>query len=283
MQSRFLLIPTLLAGTFFLLSACVSQQQAQEQMATVDSEAGLDRPANEWSEPFWTRFRENPAQAAQQTDAGRAAAASVAPPAGSLHTSIAVTGLSATRFREMGAAAADYGFYLIPRAELAETIDNTPACTDTTSVDCAQALALYPGARFLITVEGNSDITITDAASGAQWPTTELEGHDLNRELLEQVRERRAIAPWAMRAFQGDDGRYYLSAGRANGLETGDELTVHNAGTLVRSPNGQPITWRPGEAVGKARVGDLFGSNLSTLIITEGPQPGPDHQLILER
>lgn len=282
MHRRILALSAFLAGSLSL-TACVSQQEAQEQIARAESPAGFDRRQNEWSEPFWARFRENPAQAAQQSDPQRAATESAAPPAGTLRTSIAVTGLSATRFRELGSAAADQDFYLIPRAELAETLANTPACTDTTSIDCARALALYPGARFVVTVEGNSDITITDAASGAQWPTTDIEGSDLNAELLELVRDRTEIAPWAMRAFRGDDGRYYLSAGRANGLQTGMELTVHEAGTLVRSPNGQPIAWRPGEAVGKVRIGDLFGSNLSSLLVLEGPQPGPDHQLILER
>lgn len=282
MHVRKRILLTFAAGTL-ALSGCVTQQEAEEQIRAAESPAGFDRRQNEWSEPFWSRFRENPAQTAQQTDPQRAAAESAAPPAGVLRTSIAVTGLSATRYRELDAAAADYNFYLIPRADLSEAIANTAACGDTASADCALALALYPGARFVVTVEGNSDVTITDAASGAQWPTTELESNDLTGELLELIRDRNEIAPWAMRAFRADDGRFYLSAGRANGLETGMELTVHEAGTLVRSPNGQPIAWRPGEAVGKVRIGDLFGSNLSSLLVLEGPQPGPDHQLILER
>ncbi|WP_339804349.1 hypothetical protein [uncultured Marinobacter sp.] len=279
MQSRFL-IPTLITSAL-ILSACVSPQQAEEQIAVADSEAGFNIQENQWSTPFWERLRQDPAQASQQ--ASNNAQASYAPPSGVLRTSVAVTGLSATRFRDLASAAADYQLHLVPRAELAEAIDSTPACSDTTSTACADALALYPGARFVVTVQGNSDVTVTDAASGAQWPTTQLEGGDLNNELLELIRDRNQIAPWAMRAFRGDDGRLYLSAGRANGLETNMELTVHEAGTLVRAPNGQPIAWRPGDAVGKVRIGDLFGSNLATLLPVEGTQPGADHQLILDR
>jgi hypothetical protein len=84
-----------------------------------------------------------------------------------------------------------------------------------------------------------------------------------------------------MKAFQGDDGRLYLSAGRANGLEAGDELAIHEPGTLVRAPNGQPITWRVGERVGTLRIGELFGSDLASLIPAEGQRPTPEHDLIL--
>lgn len=279
MQSRFL-VPALITATL-TLTACVSPQQAEEQIATADSEAGFNREQSQWSTPFWARFRENPAQTSQQ--ASNETIATSAPPAGVLRTSVAVTGLSATRLRELASAASDYQLHLLPRAELAEAINNTPACSDTTSLACAEALALYPGARFVVTVEGNSDVTVIDAASGAQWPTAQLEGGDLSNELLNLIRDRNDIAPWAMRAFRGDDGRLYLSAGRANGLETNMEFTVHEAGTLVRSPNGQPIAWRPGDAVGKVRIGDLFGNNLATLIPVEGTQPGADHQLILDR
>ncbi|MFL1407318.1 hypothetical protein ACJO2E_18395 [Marinobacter sp. M1N3S26] len=236
-------------------------------------------PENEWETPFWERGGGAPA-----TDAPREVSSSsveAVPAQGQLRTNLAVVGASDALFREMDNNAADYGFRLVPRSELRDAVANTPACQDTTTEACAEALAAYPGARLVITVNNDDSVTVVDAASGARWTEAALTSGKRGDELLDMASQRSDIAPWAMKAFQADDGRLYLSAGRANGLEAGDELAVHEPGTLVRAPNGQPITWRVGERVGTVRVAELFGSDLASLTPVEGQRLSPQHDLIL--
>jgi len=278
MDKKYSTLSALLVTSLFL-GGCVSSEQAQKQIDTAESEAGLNMPDNEWSTPFWERGGGAPA-----ADAPREVSSSsveAIPAQGQLRTNLAVVGASDALFREMDNTAAEYGFRLIPRLELRDAIANTPACDDTTSEACAEALAAYPGARMVVTVEGDNSVTITDAASNARWGATELTSGKQGEELLELVSQRADIAPWAMKAFRADDGRLYLSAGRANGLEAGVELAIHEPGTLVRAPNGQPITWRAGERVGTIRIGELFGSDLAALVPVAGQRPTPEHDLIL--
>ncbi|WP_189571408.1 hypothetical protein [Marinobacter zhanjiangensis] len=245
-------------------------------MNTADKALGREEP--EWSTPFWER---GDSSADERSQSVSSSSVQATPASGQLRTNLAIVGASDYLYRELDNAAADYGFRLIPRAELRDALVNTPACDDTTSADCAEALAAYPGSRLVVTVEDGSSVTILDAASGARWGTTELTSGKQGEELLELASQRADIAPWAMKAFRADDGRLYLSAGRANGLEAGDELAIHEPGTLVRSPNGQPITWRKGERVGTLRIGELFGSDLASLVPVDGQRPTPEHDLIL--
>src|SRR5690554_3663880 len=277
MYSRALLLSCLTAGSLFL-TACVSQQEAQKQIAIVDSKEAFNTSEVEWKTPFWERGRSDDNNRQQDVSSSSVQAA---PAIGTLRTNLAIIGASDALFRELDNTAAEYGFRLIPRAELGDALANTPACEDTTSEACAEALAAYPGARLVVTVEGGSSVTITDAASNARWSATELTSGKQGEELLELVSQRADIAPWAMKAFRADDGRLYLSAGRANGLEAGDELAIHEPGVLVRAPNGQPITWRAGERVGTVRVAELFGSDLAALAPVDGQRPTPEHDLIL--
>ncbi len=268
-----------MAISSLLITGCVSQQEAQRQIEVVDSKEALNTPKSEWSTPFWERGRES---SAEQARAGASTSSVNAVPAvGQLRTNLAILGASDTFYRELDNTAADYGFRLIPQAELRDAIANTPACDDTTSEACAETLAAYPGARLVVTVENDQSVTIVDAASGAQWDSAELTSGKQGEELLDLASQRADIAPWAMKAFRADDGRLYLSAGRANGLVAGDELAIHEPGTLVRAPNGQPITWRIGDRVGTVRVGELFGSDLASLVPVEGQRPTPEHDLIL--
>lgn len=275
----------MVASTAFLLTACASGQNAQEQQETASAALGHEEP--EWGTPFWERWAQGgganqnqKGDSDQRRSGDRQAGQSVAYPS-SLATNLAVIGSPDSLHRELDNTAADYGFRLIPRSELNDALANTPACDDTTSEACSEALAAYPGARMVVTVEGDNSVTITDAASNARWGATELTSGKQGEELLELVSQRADIAPWAMKAFRADDGRLYLSAGRANGLEAGDELAIHEPGTLVRAPNGQPITWRAGERVGTVRIGELFGSDLSALVPVAGQRPTPEHDLIL--
>ena len=265
--------------TSLLIGGCVSSDQAQKQLETADSEAGLNMEESEWSTPFWERGGAAPVRERSREVSSSSVAA--APASGQLRTNLAIIGASDPLFREMDNNAADYGFRLIPRSELRDAVANTPACDDTTAEACAEALAAYPGARLVVTVNNGDSVTIVDAASGARWAEAALTSGKRGDELLEMASQRSDIAPWAMKAFQADDGRLYLSAGRANGLEAGDELAVHEPGTLVRAPNGQPITWRVGERVGTVRVAELFGSDLASLTPVEGQRLSPQHDLIL--
>ncbi|SES90054.1 hypothetical protein SAMN04487962_102242 [Marinobacter segnicrescens] len=268
-----------------LLSACASQQQSQEQVEIASEALGHEEP--EWSTPFWERWTEggnenqsNAKQRNQSVDNSRKPGRIIEFPS-SLATNLAIIGAPDSLYRELDNMAADYGYRLIPRSELSDALTHTPACEDTTSEACAEALAAYPGARLVVTIEGGNAVTITDAASNARWSATELTSGKQGEELLELVSQRADIAPWAMKAFRADDGRLYLSAGRANGLEAGDELAIHEPGTLVRAPNGQPITWRAGERVGTVRIGELFGSDLAALVPVAGQRPTPEHDLVL--
>ena len=264
--------------TAVLATGCVTSDQAQRQIEAVDSEAGLNRTKSEWTTPFWEKGSGDADESGQEVSSSSVQAA---PAAGQLRTNLAIIGASDSLYRELDNTAADYGYRLIPRPELQDALSKTPACEDTTSEACAEALAAYPGARMVVTIERSSSVTVTDAASNARWGATELTSGKQGEELLELVSQRADIAPWAMKAFRADDGRLYLSAGRANGLETGDELAIHEPGTLVRAPNGQPITWRVGERVGTVRIGELFGSDLAALVPLAGQRPTPEHDLIL--
>lgn len=270
------LTAVIIAGV--LSGGCASPDQAQKQLDAADSESGFNMPKNEWKTPFWERGGSDDRDRSREVSSSSVQAV---PAAGQLRTNVAIVGASDSLFRELDNTAAEYGFRLIPRAELSDALANTPACEDTTSEACAEALAAYPGARLVVTIENGDTATITDAASNARWGATELVSGKQGEELLELVSQRADIAPWAMKAFQGDDGRLYLSAGRANGLNAGDELAIHEPGILVRAPNGQPITWRVGERVGTLRVGELFGSDLAALVPVEGQRPTPEHDLIL--
>lgn len=269
---------SLLSAAILSLSACVSQQEAQRQIDDVGSDVAFKVEENEWKTPFWERGGGQPVEVAQAPVASSSVAATPAP--GQLRTNVAVVGASSTFYRELDNAAVHYGFRLIPQSEVRDAIANTPECGDTTSEACAEALAAYPGARLVVTVDNGDTVTIVDAASNARWSEAPLTSGKRGEELLEMMAQRSDIAPWAMKAFKADDGRLYLSAGRANGLEAGDELAVHEPGTLVRAPNGQPITWRMGERVGTVRISELFGSDLASLAPVEGARLSPEHDLV---
>ena len=268
-----------------LLSACASHQQSQDQAEVASEALGHEEP--EWSTPFWERWAEggnenqsNAEKRNQGVDNSSKPDRIIEYPS-SLATNLAIIGASNSLYRELANMAPDYGYRLIPRPDLQDALANTPACEDTTSEACAEALAAYPGARLVVTIEAGNTVTISDAASNARWSATELTSGEQGEELLELLSQRADIAPWAMKAFRADDGRLYLSAGRANGLEAGDELAIHEPGTLVRAPNGQPITWREGERVGTVHIGELFGSDLAALVPVAGQRPTPEHDLIL--
>lgn len=263
-----------------LLGGCVSPEQAREQVAVVDSPALLDREQSNWERPFW----EQGSGESARRDAGNAPASGgevIANTGGRILTNLAVTGISSRQFRALAQAAPDQGFRVVPRADLSEAMARSPECGDASSLACARALAVYAGTRMVITVEGGTEAVVADSSVVAIYPPVALDGDDPAQALLDLARDKAAIAPWALRAFRADDGRLYLSAGRANGLEQGMELTVHEPGTLVRAPNGQPINWRAGEAVGRVRVAELFGNSLAALNPVSGDRPTSEHDLIL--
>jgi hypothetical protein len=270
------------ATTGLLLGGCVSSKQAAEQIAVVDSSAGLDREPSNWERPFWEQGGGSGGRSA--SGAGKSPAennAVVTNTRSRILTNLAVTGISSRQFRTLAQAAPDHGFRVVPRADLSEAMARSPECGDPSSLDCARALAVYAGTRMVITVEGGIGAALADSSIGAVYPEVPLDGDDTAKALLQLAQDKATIAPWTLRAFRADDGRFYLSAGRVNGLRQGMELTVHEPGALVRAPNGQPINWRAGEKVGRVRVAELFGNSLAALNSITGQRPTSEHDLIL--
>lgn len=285
-------IPAFLTLGFLLLplAGCVSSKQAEQQIADADSEAGFNTPETEWSAPPWQGAfggngnaspEQESSQSVQQASTAATGSRAVFNAEGKYLTNLAIIGLPQGQVRELYNEATEYGFRIIPPADLTSSIQNTEECAERMTRDCAYALAAYPGARLIALVTDDSQATLIDTSSGGLWQGLDLGATSPGESLLEIAYERSEIGPWAMKPFLADDGRLYLSAGRANGLEEGTTLAVHERGTLVSTPNGDPVTWRAGERVGTARIGELFGSDLASLVPVEGQRPTADHDLIL--
>ena len=182
------------ATTGLLLGGCVSSKQAAEQIAVVDSSAGLDREPSNWERPFWEQGGGSGGRSA--SGAGKSPAennAVVTNTRSRILTNLAVTGISSRQFRTLAQAAPDHGFRVVPRADLSEAMARSPECGDPSSLDCARALAVYAGTRMVITVEGGIGAALADSSIGAVYPEVSLDGDDTAKALLELARDKEEI------------------------------------------------------------------------------------------
>lgn len=257
-----------------LASGCASNPD--EQMAAVDSKAGLDREESNWQTPFWERWRDEGEARQQVTSAN--SAPDTQPGTDQRLANLALIGDLTADEAELETVAVRNGFRLINQRTVNEAMAQIEDCQDTRSMACAEALAAYPGARLVVVLE-DGQATVLDPSSGAEYGAAPVSDGEA---LIELAADRSEIGPWAMRSFTGDDQQLYLAVGEANGLQQGQTLAVHEEGRLVRSPGGQPIAWRPGEKVGEVRISELLGPSLSTLERVSGDTPSDDHVLLLQ-
>ncbi|KAB7622998.1 hypothetical protein [Alkalilimnicola sp. S0819] len=204
---------------------------------------------------------------------------------------------------QIGAALAgvapDYPLSLVGQTELQRALRDA-RCGEA-SVDCARALALYPGLRVLSVVElaeRDEDrlvlrIQEIDTALGidypahavhlpvvdAQVPRLSLEA--LGDKLLLSALERSRIAPWFTRAFAAEGEDFYLAAGAESGLKPGDRLAVRDGGKIIRSPSGSVAAWMPGAHKGVLEVVSLAGNDLAIARLVSGQAPREDDPITL--
>ncbi|MCK7548797.1 hypothetical protein ACFQGA_01120 [Marinobacter koreensis] len=275
-MARKLMIATSLAG--FLLTGCTTAPP-DEQISVADSSEALGYEKPDWQTPFWERNRTPEASEA-------APAPQATPPTdGTLRANIGivigddVTPALETALRNK---ATGYGFIPVPTSALRDAAARLPECSDLSSLACARALAVYPGVRLMMVVK-NRELTLIDPSAGVTYPPTDLPSDNPADAALKLAAERSTLSPWVLRAFPGDDGQLYISAGTSNGVTRGTELTVHEPGSLVRASSGQPVAWRPGKTIGKARVVDLVGPNLAVVVSESGASLTPDMDLLIAR
>lgn len=264
-----------------LLSGCVTTP-ADEQIALADSESALNYNKPNWHTPFWQ-------QNIPQPVAGKPAPVTPATSAqgsGQILTNVAIVADPASDRQalpwpaNLQTEAANAGFRLIPQDVVAEAIRRLPACSEGPSLACANALAIYPGVRLLIQISDNRQAIVVDSSIDRAYPPVLLDKGDPIGSALETARHQAQLGPWVLKAFTGDDGRLYISAGRHNGVKVGDQLTVHQPGRLVRAPSGQPVAWRTGPTTGRVRVSELVGDELAAIVSVAGKAPERDNELL---
>lgn len=261
------------------VSGCVNMP-ASEQIDMADSKAALNYHKPNWQKPFWEQDR-SPAPVAQT--------APVADDNGRILTNIGLVTdragqiVAAAWPADLQATAAGYGFHLVPQSQLNEALSRSSACTsDVLSTACADSLAVFPGVRMLVDLGADQTITIVDGSADVVYPAMSLPASDTNEALMRQARERASLGPWTLKVFAGNDNRMYITAGKVNGLDVGTELTVHKPGQLISAPNGQPITWRAGDTIGRVKVAELVGNQLAVIASVSGEKPTPADELLLE-
>lgn len=275
-MARRLMIATSLVGV--LITGCTTAPP-DEQISVADSSEALGYEKPDWQTPFWERNR------TQEADKAAPTPQATPSPDGTLRTNIGIVvdeNGSAELETALRNKATRYGFIPISASALQDVAGRLSECSDLRSMACARALAVYPGIRLMMVVK-NRELTLIDPSAGVTYPSTDLPSDNPADAALKLAAERSTLSPWVLRAFPGDDGRLYISAGASNGVSPGTELTVHEPGTLVRAPSGQPVAWRPGKTIGNARVVELVGPNLAVIVNESGASLTPDMNLLISR
>ena len=277
-----------------------------------DSDAAFGYEQTDWGKPFWEKWMDK-AREEGRADAIRSGQAPAAAVAAAPVETIDSSGMkpkigvyiakdqrdSMTAYRLLAALerqSARHGLTLISPNELDEAVGGSDACGSESPLDCPRLLAIFPGIRGLLVVDpkgsGNSvtlesrmmdpDFDIRYEPLSTRVQVADGSNSDLeiwSDRILDTAADRIGIAPWFGHSFalKGED--MYINAGRAAGLEVGDELAVHSEGSLVRSPSGQVIAWEPGPEVGSVRIKEFVGENISLAEQVSGQMPKPKDRL----
>ncbi|MES1926979.1 hypothetical protein [Salinisphaera sp. T31B1] len=196
--------------------------------------------------------------------------------------------------------AASRGMTVIASEIVYDAIAGSQPCRQADARACLQTLAVYPGVRLLIraSVEDSKDgefatlsTRMIDTDFGMEYEPRAVKwrpgaGDDVSvpvERLLDAAQARLEVAPWFTHVFQNSGDAFYLSAGSAAGLQVGDELTVHDEGTLIRMGGGQSAVWQPGEGVGRVRVEQFLGDRVAIARLVSGRAPTPADRLTRAR
>ncbi|MDN3516229.1 hypothetical protein QWY84_01270 [Aquisalimonas lutea] len=162
---------------------------------------------------------------------------------------------------------------------------------------CAEALSLYPGLRAVlrVDVDGNElrwssyDVVLDHEHATRVGEAPEVDGEVpegawrafADQALIATV-DRLDTAPWHARAFSRQDDGWAINAGRAAGLEQGQQLAVRGEPSIIRTPGGRPVAWRPGSRKGVVEVIDFAGDDVAIVSLVEGEGPGEEDVLVTE-
>lgn len=207
--------------------------------------------------------------------------------------------ISGSLTRALATAAADYPVSLADSAAVAQEIQK--AGCGSLAGNCVGTLAVYPGVQLLAVVQGfqaadptRGTIELLDPETGVKLQTLSAELPAAQSQVPPQVLDaladrlllaatsRGANSRWSTRAFTRQGEQWYLSAGKASGLESGDVLEVREAGSWLRSPTGSPVAWIPGRVKGELRVDSLVGADVAAATLVQGQPPAPTDPLTLK-
>ena len=161
---------------------------------------------------------------------------------------------------------------------------------------CAGSLAVYPGLRTIVYVETNGsevrwssyDVALEYRHSVRVSELPEVDGsvpeqawRTFADQALIATVDRIDTAPWHARAFAEEGDGWAINAGRDSGLETGQQLEVRGAPSIVRNPNDRPVGWRPGSRKGVVEVVDFAGDDVAIVELVDGDGPGEGDVLVL--
>lgn len=207
-----------------------------------------------------------------------------------------------TQFQSvLGAVGANYPLQYIPSEKIADQLAASH-CDLSAPAACADKLAIYPGARVIAVVDGlgtgakgdqlTADVHLVDTLTGTTTKTRHiklpaLDGNVADRawesladNILMSALDEAHTAPWVAHAFSRNKNQWYLNAGSGQGLQTGDLLTVHAPGTVVRTGSGLSAGWVPGEVKGTLKVTSVVSPSLAVATVVDGSAPSPGDPLL---
>ena len=199
----------------------------------------------------------------------------------------------ATAFRNV---APDHPIVLLNDADTREALEEAGCDTDDLA-GCADALAVYPGLRTVLTIESSGtdvrwhsyDVALDyqHTVRDSELPTVDGDIPDgayrafADQALIATV-DRLDAAPWHARAFSEEGDGWAINAGRESGLEQGQRLEVRGEPSIIRNPNDRPVGWRPGSRSGVVEIVEFAGDDVAIVELVEGDGPSDGDVLILE-